>query len=162
VAQLFSLGSIHAMKKLIIIGISLVILILLVALSLPHFRHSSGPDIHKASTADVRTMSDAEVRKIFTGDWVPQGSTWGGLVLHSKGSFTKRLRSDSTSDAKQWLYEGTWAVKDAFLTLTITNAVTRNTADSEPVGSIDQFMIVKVDQSQLVLQKDGVKTYFSR
>ena len=150
------------MKTLIVIGVSLVILILLVVLSLPHFQHSRGPDIHKVSGADVRTMSDAEVRKVFTGNWVPQGSTWGGLTLHSKGSFTKRLRSDSTSDAKQWLYEGTWAVKDAFLTLTITNAVTRNTTNSEPVGSIDQFMIVKADRSQLVLQKDGVKTYFTR
>lgn len=150
------------MKKLIVIGVSLAILILLVVLALPHFKHSSGPDIHQSSASDIRTMTDAEVRKVFTGNWVPQDSTGGGLTLHSKGSFTKRQRSDSTSDAKQWLYEGTWAVKDVFLTLTITNAITRNTADSEPVGSIDQFMIVKVDQSQLVLQKDGVKTFFSR
>ena len=150
------------MKKLIIIGTTLVILILLVVLSLSHFQHSSGQDIHKASTADVRAMSDAEIRKVFTGNWAPQGSTFGELVLLSKGSFTKRLRSDSTSAAKQWLYEGTWAVKDVFLTLAITNAVTRNTTDGEPVGRIDQFMIVKVDQSQLVLQKDDVKTYFSR
>ncbi|MDR3409498.1 MAG: hypothetical protein P4N59_02975 [Negativicutes bacterium] len=150
------------MKTLIIIAVSLVMLILVAVLTLPHFKHSSGPDIHKASTADVRAMSDAKVRKVFTGDWVPQGSTWGGLTLHSSGRFTKRLGSVATSDAKQWLYEGTWAVKDMFLTLTITNAVTRNTTDSEPVGSIDQFMIVKVDQSQLVLQKEGVKTYFSR
>jgi hypothetical protein len=150
------------MKKLIIIGIGLLILILLVALSLQHFRHSSGTDIHIVSGADVRAMSDAEVRKVFTGNWVPQDSTWGGLVLHSSGSFTKRLGSVATSEAKQWLYEGTWDVKEAFLTLTITNAVARNTTDIESVGSIDQFMIIKVDRSQLVLQKDGVKTYFSR
>ena len=150
------------MKKLIVVGIGLAMLMLLVALWLQHPRHSSGPDIHMARGADVRAMSAAEVRKVFTGNWAPQGSTMGELVLHSKGSFTKRLRSDSTSEAKQWLYEGTWSVKDEFLTLTITNADARNTPDIEPIGTTDQFLIIKVDQSHLVLQKDGVQTYFSR
>jgi len=150
------------MKKLIVVGISLAMLLLLVALCLEHPRHSSGPDVHMARGADVRAMSAAEVRKVFTGNWAAQGSTMGELVLHSKGSFSKRLRSDSTSESKQWLYEGTWNVKDEFLTLTVTNAVARRTLDIEPIGSTEQFMIIEVDQSHLVLQKDGAKTYFSR
>ena len=150
------------MKTLISSGAAFVIVILLLALSLRHFHHSKGPNIHQASTAEVRVMSDAEVRKAFTGNWVLQGSTWDQLVLHSKGTFTKRLRSGSTSDAKQWLYEGTWSVKDAFLTLTITRAFTRNTTDSEPAGSVDQFLVIGLDRTQLALKKDGVKTYYSR
>src|ERR1019366_3675225 len=139
------------MKRFSIIGISLVILILLVALSWHHFRHSGG--------VDYRTMSDAGVRKLFTGNWAHQDSSWGGLGLHSKGNFSNRLRSDSPSGTKEWLYEGTWGVKDEFLTLTITNAIARNTTDSEPIGSVDRFTIIKMDGSHLALETDGVKTY---
>jgi hypothetical protein len=140
------------MKKLVVIGLGIVILLSLLLLWRHHVRSSSG--------VDVSQMSDAEVTKMFTGNWVNKGS-WEQLILHSKRSFTDRLRPDSTTST-ECLYEGVWDVKDGFLSLTITNAITRIDTNIKSIGSIDRFRIVQVDTNALVLEKSSSTNYFER
>ena len=140
------------MKKLIVIGLGIAVLLLLLLL----WRHHARP----SGSVDVRQMSDAEVQKMFTGNWVNQGS-WEQLILHSKRSFSDRLRPDSTI-ITECLYGGSWDVKDGFLSLTITNAITRINTNIKSVGGIDRFRIVQVDTKTLVLEKSGFTNYFAR
>jgi hypothetical protein len=147
------------MKKLIIIGSIAAILFFVVLL---FFRSS-----HGLGQAEIRAMAPAQIREVFTGNWMQQDSM-GSLVLHSSGRFDRRIfdrkiLQDAIPDGTgQWLYEGTWDVRDGSLALNISNAVTRNTTTAEPVGSVDSFRVSKADISHLVLEKDGVKVYFCR
>ena len=147
------------MKKLIIIG-SIVAIVVLIFVLLFHRSH-------RPSQAEIRTMTVAQIRELFTGNWMQEDSM-GSLVLHSRGRFTRRIfgrkiQQDSIPDGtSQWLYEGTWDVKDGVLVLSISNAVARNTTNVEANGSVDNFRVSKVDGSHLVLEKDGVTTYFHR
>ena len=135
------------MKKFVIIGSIVAIVILIIALL---FRHSQRPN-----------------HKLLSGNWMQQDSL-GALVLRPGGKYNWRMYSQKIQHdaipegASQWLYEGTWDVKDGALALSISNAVTRNTTAFEPVGSVDSFRVSKVDISHLVLEKDGAKIYFSR
>jgi hypothetical protein len=147
------------MKQSVIIG-SIVAMVILILVLL--YRHS-----HRPSQAEIRTMTMAQIRELFTGNWLQEDSL-GSLVLHSKGTFDRRIfgrkiEQDSIPDGtSQWLYEGTWDVKDAVLVLSILNAVARNTTNVEASGSVDNFRVSKVDGSHLVLERNGITTYFHR
>ena len=112
-------------------------------------------------------MTVAQIRELFTGNWLQEDSL-GSLVLHSRGTFTRRIydrkiQQDSIPEGtSQWLYEGAWDVKDGVLVLSISHAVARNTANIEANGSIDNFRVSKVDGSHLVLERNGITIYFHR
>ncbi len=122
---------------------------------------------HRPSQAEIRTMTVAQIRELFTGNWVQEDSM-GSLVLHSRGGFDRRIfgrkiQQDSIPDGtSQWLYEGTWDVQDGLLVLSISNAVARNTTNVEANGSVDNFRVSKVDGTHLVLERNGITTYFQR
>ena len=141
------LSSFHAMKKLVIIGSMVSIIILIIALLL---RHSQGPSY-----------------KLLAGTWVQQDSL-GTLVLRPAGKYNWRMYSDPIQHdaipdgAGQWLYDGTWDVKDGVLVLSISFANARNSANVEPVGTVDRFRVIKFDDYHLELEKEGVTTDFHR
>jgi hypothetical protein len=147
------------MKQSVIIGSIVAIVVLIVVLM---YRHS-----HRPSQAEIRTITVAQIRALFTGNWFQQDSL-GLLVLHSRGTFDRRIfgrkiEQDSIPDGtSQWLYEGTWDVKDGVLVLSISNAVARNTTNVEANGSVDNFRVSQVDGSHLVLERNGSTTYFHR
>ena len=147
------------MKKLVIIGSIVAIAILIIALL---FRGS-----HFSSQAEIRTMTVAQIHQLLSGDWVQEDSL-GSLVLRPKGEYhwtmySQRIQHDAIpKDASQWLYEGTWEVKDGVLVLSISFANSRNTTNVEAVGTVDNYRVVKVDASKLALEKDGVTTDFHR
>jgi len=51
---------------------------------------------------------------------------------------------------------------NSFLSLTITNAITRIDTNIKSIGSINRFRIVQVDTNALVLEKSGSTNYFER
>jgi hypothetical protein len=156
------------MKQSVIIG-SIVAMVILIFVLL--YRHSDRP-----SQAEIRTMTVAQIRELFHGNWAQEDSL-GSLVLHSRGTFTRRIygrkiQQDSLPDGtsqysipdgtSQWTYGGTWDVKVGVLVLSISNAVARNTTNVEANGSVDNFRVSKVDGSHLVLERNGITTYFHR
>ena len=147
------------MKRFIIIGSIAAILIIAFLFFFWRFNGSS--------QAGIQALSPAQARQMFTGNWLQQDSM-GSLILHSGGSFDRRifnrkiLQDGIPDGTAQWLYWGRWEVKDGLLSLSISNVATRNTTSVEPIGSVDSFRVSKVDASRLVLEKDGAKISFNR
>jgi hypothetical protein len=139
------------MKKIVIVGSIVAIVILSMALL---FHHSQRPS-----------------HQLLSGTWMQQDSL-GALVLRPGGKYhwsmySQKIQHDSEhdwipKDASQWLYEGTWDLKDRVLVLNITFADARNTTNVEVVGAVDNYRVIKVDGIKLAIEKDGVTTDFHR
>src|SRR5580704_9683109 len=112
------------MKQFVIIGSIVAIVILSMALL---FHHSQRPS-----------------HKLLAGTWMQQDSL-GALALRPGGKYhwimySQRIQHDSKHDwipmdASQWLYEGTWDIKDRLLVLSIAFTNSRNTTNVEAVGT---------------------------
>ena len=105
--------------------------------------------------------------ELLAGTWIQQDSL-GALVLRPGGKFHWRMYSQRVQNeaipegAGQWLYEGTWDVKDGLLILSISSANARNATNVEAAGTIDRFRVVTVDPRNLEMEKEGVTTRFHR
>src|SRR5579883_1704955 len=134
-------ASFSTLKKLVIIGSVVAPGILIISLL---FRRPEPPNL-----------------KLIAGNWVQQDSL-GSLVLRPGGKFHWRIYSQKVQndgipeDAAQWLYEGTWDVKDGSLVLSISFANARNTTNVEPVGTVDKFRVITVDPGNLEMEREGV------
>ena len=103
---------------------------------------------------------DASLHKQLVGTWARGDS--GVLTIDLDGSFQSRWTTVLTNVTKEWLYAGTWNVRDGFLISTVTNSETRNSTNSEAVGSVDRFRIISIDSSHLVNGIGGVTNYLER
>jgi hypothetical protein len=103
---------------------------------------------------------DTSLQKQLNGTWARGDS--GVMTVNSDGSFHSRWTGALTNATKEWIYDGTWEVRDRFLITTVTKSEARNTTNSEAVGSIDRFTIVRVDDTHLVTELGGLTNYFER
>jgi hypothetical protein len=100
---------------------------------------------------------DALLHKQLTGTWVRGDS--GVMTINSDGSFHSRWTNTLTNTTKEWIYDGTWDVRDGFLITTTMKSEARNTTNSEAIGSVDHFTIIRVDATHLVTELTGEKDF---
>jgi hypothetical protein len=91
--------------------------------------------------------SDAELQRRIIGTWIPEGNEGVGLSISADGSFFTKF----TGPNMKLNYFGTWAVRDGFLVLTITNISELNWTNSEKVGQIDRCRVIGAYENQLIL-----------
>ena len=114
------------MKKIIIIGISVALLIIA---SLLFWLHSRSP-------------SDTKIGQRVAGTWTR--ARGGPLVVNPDGSWAIKSLGDSPTNS----YAGTWQIKGGVLSMTITNGLVEG--GHSPVGGIIGYKIIRVDDHQLV------------
>jgi hypothetical protein len=125
------------MKKLIISGIGLVLLVVVSVLLRQHFR----------------PLSDAEIRQKVVGTWSvpPSASDTATIIneIHSDGSFVSKW-SSATSDIS---LEGRWDVQGGSVVLTLTNA---HGTDLHSLGPpVQHYTIVRINKSEMVSHLGG-------
>ena len=131
------------MKKLIIIGVGLVIIILVAALSWQHFRHPS----------------DDKLGKQVTGTWIREGP--GTLTITPDGSFSSVFAMPDHTN----IFTGTWQIADGFFLMTLTNASvpqSRNLQTRNLIGRVERYKIVHVDEHQFTYMAGGRTNILTR
>jgi hypothetical protein len=119
------------MKKLIIIGVGLVIIILVAALSWQHFRHSS----------------DDKLGKQVTGTWIREGP--GTLTITPDGSFSSVFSMPDHTN----IFTGTWQIADGVFLMTLTNASVPQAR--KLIGGVERYKIVHMDDHKFMYDENG-------
>ncbi len=86
----------------------------------------------------------------------------GAMTLVSNGRFQSKWAMTFSNITREWTYEGTWAVTNGVLISMITKSESKDTTNSEPVGYVDQWKIIQVDDSHLVLANGSETNLFER
>ena len=68
------------------------------------------------------------------------------MTLATDGSFV----SQWTLPTKSLTYEGIWKMEDGSVVSTITNSIARGTTNFQAAGTVDRWVIVKIDNNDLV------------
>ena len=121
-AQLFSLGIIHAMKILVIIGFGIAVIIIV---SLLFCRHS-------------RTLSDSEIQQMISGSWIGINPRFV-MTIFPNGSFTHGT-SPSHDDTA-----GTWQIKDGVIIMTTT----KSPQDNALAGGVVRSRVIYLGSHKL-------------
>jgi len=98
---------------------------------------------------------DVKIRQKITGDWLADN---GVVVFSSDESSSARF----TNGTKELAYETTWEVKGRDIIITVTNITARNTTNHESVGTVEQVRIVRLDDSNLVWDYNGLTNTLKR
>lgn len=117
-----------AMKKFIVIGLGIVLLLVVSGLVWQH---------HKPP-------SDAEIHQTIIGTWRNPGG-YGQMTLDSDGSFSSSWKAGNHTNT----FYGTWHVKDGELTMAGTN---RN---APPFSDTSRSKIIQVDSHVLIFADIG-------
>jgi hypothetical protein len=113
------------MKKLIITGISLVLLIVVFVLTWQHFR-------------------DVKLRHEVVGSWRGIGGSRFSMTIASDGS-----QSWGTTNRPDFI-SGTWRIRHGILILTTTNEYHRFHGGSSLVGVVMRCRVVHLDDQEFV------------
>ena len=103
---------------------------------------------------------DAKVRQQLLGTW--QKPDGGQITLQADGSFHSHWTLSLTNTPKEWLYDGTWSIKDNSVRLAITNAGARNTTNFEAIGTIEHWKIIQLDEKRLTIANTNQTNSFER
>jgi hypothetical protein len=124
------------MKKLIIIGAGLVIIILVAALSWQRFRHPS----------------DDKLGRQVAGSWIREGP--GTLTITPDGGFSSEFSMPDHTN----IFTGTWQIADGVFLMTFTNASVpqaRNLQTRNLIGRVERYKIVHVDDHKFMYEENG-------
>jgi hypothetical protein len=124
VAQLFSLGIITPMKKLVVLGF-VIALAVVCLLFWQHFKHPS----------------DAMLSRQIAGPWTD--GHYAKMTFVPDGSFSSTFGRPSNRVA----FIGIWHIKEGVLIMTTTNS---SGASAGPVGHVDQAKVIYLDAHRLV------------
>ena len=103
---------------------------------------------------------DASVHDRIIGSWVHGDS--GEITLLPNGSFHSKWTIALTNVTQEWIYDGTWGVKEGVLISTVTNSSANNTTNSQAIGSIDRFKIIQLDSIHLAIDIGQKTNLFNR
>ena len=92
---------------------------------------------------------DTKLRDQITGTWAREDTYQ--TTLAADGSFI----SQWTLPTKTLIYQGTWKIQDGGVVSTVTNCIAQGTTNFQAVGSVDRWVIVRLDRSDLVWSNDG-------
>ena len=130
-----TLGITEPMKKSITIGIGVA---LLIVVSVMFWHHE-------------QSLRDAEIHQKLAGDWVSENpAIKGTITFRSDGNFAVNETFGLGTNAHPVKFDGTWQVKDGYLTTTPTQAVL---GEAHLVGS--RAKIIRVNDRELVLIENG-------
>jgi hypothetical protein len=87
---------------------------------------------------------ESKLREQLAGTWARDGTFQ--LTLAADGSFV----SQRTLPTKSLTYQGTWKMHDGNVVFTITNSIARGTTNFQAVGTVDRWVVVKIDRNDLV------------
>jgi hypothetical protein len=110
------------MKKSIIIGLGIILLVVVSIIVRQHFR----------------PPSDAEISRKIVGTWKNRGS--GVMALAPDGSFSNSWKAGTRIRT----FEGTWSVKDGEFILTSTKR------DAIPFSDVNRSKIILADDHDLI------------
>ena len=102
--------------------------------------------------------SDGPLKKEVVGNW--SRDSHFKMTLSPDGSFVSRWIAPD----KNLTYEGTWKIQDRRIKTTITNCVAEgySITNTEPVGSVDHFAIIRADATRLVYSNNNSVISFKR
>ncbi|MCX6894254.1 MAG: hypothetical protein NTZ16_01840 [Verrucomicrobia bacterium] len=104
---------------------------------------------------------DAKLHKQIAGTWRIGDN--GLITLDSDGRYQSRwTRVSNNIITKEWMYEGTWAVKSGFVITTITKNGGLNNTNSLPAGTVERFKIIQVNANHLATEGYGQTNVFER
>jgi hypothetical protein len=103
---------------------------------------------------------DSQLQRKLVGTWM-QGDSFE-MTLAPDGNLHSKFTSN-TND-KEFDFVGTWIASNHFLIVTVTGENGRNWAstNTEPVGSIEHFKIIKVDATHLTAGVNGYTNTYVR
>lgn len=101
--------------------------------------------------------ADAKLRGTLTGTWMREsnGATQGTIHLAADGTFVAAWTNFHAKPLRAWTYEGKWEVTNGAISCTLTKSGAVNTTNSEAVGSVDLFRIIRLDDNNLVWENSG-------
>ena len=99
---------------------------------------------------------ETAIHKQLTGKWAR--GNFGEITYDSDGRFHSRW----SNPTEEWLYEGTWDVRNGFIITKITKSEARGSTNFESVGSVDRIKIAIIDGGHLGIVANGSTNYFER
>ena len=126
--ELWTLGVIaHTMKKIITIGFSAVLLVIVTSLSWQYFKHSR----------------DSKISRILAGTW--HADDLGSFTVRSDGGYVWQITNLATGRAAT--LEGTFQVKDGVL----FNTVTKSSRTNAHMPYVSHSQIVRANDREMVI-----------
>jgi hypothetical protein len=92
---------------------------------------------------------DTKVRDQIAGTWVRDDTF--EVRLAADGSFI----SQWIQPTKSVTFQGMWRVHNGDVVTTLTNCIAQGTTNFQAVGSVDRWVIVRLDRSDLVWSNNG-------
>ena len=92
---------------------------------------------------------DTKLRDHVVGTWTREDTLQ--LTFAADGSFTTQW----TFPTKTLTYQGTWRVQEGGVVSTITNCIARGITNFQAVGTVERWVIVRLDRSDLVWSNEG-------
>ncbi|HZR19130.1 MAG TPA: hypothetical protein VFE51_17720 [Verrucomicrobiae bacterium] len=98
---------------------------------------------------------DATLREQIVGAWARDGFE---MTLAADGRYVSRW----TQPAKNLTYQGMWKIQDGDIISTLTNSVVQGTTNSQAIGSVDRWVLLRLDHNNLVWSNNGQTVYLKR
>ena len=96
---------------------------------------------------DVEMMSRKAI-----GSW-SLGSPADTIAIRQDGSYSSKRTPSRKGVDGELVYDGTWHIEGGFLVTTITNV--SGPEPHEPVGFVNRFRLIRIDDHEMVVQPDG-------